>query len=145
MKPIIFVTLLALSSCGAQDAKDARITYVGKDVTAIEECMGIPDKQTNLNNGDMLSEWHYTQKSPQISLPLAVPGADVAILPLAIPLNLASTVQLSSDSDCKALVTSRDKKIIKLLYSGADGNLSGRDGVCMPLVRGCLREFKGEQ
>ena len=76
---------------------------------------------------------------------LLSPGADVAILPLAVPLNLASTVQLSSDSDCKALVTSRDKKIIKLLYSGADGNLSGRDGVCMPLVRGCLREFKGEQ
>jgi hypothetical protein len=141
----LILSMLFLSTCGARDAKDARFQYIGKNLSDVEACMGLPDKQANLDNGNKLSEWLYEEKAPQVSLPLAVPGADVAVLPLAVPLNLASTVQLNSESNCKALVQTKDNVVIKLLYSGASGNLSGRDGVCMPLIRGCLREWKGEQ
>lgn len=136
-RPLILLAALLLAGCGSQQALRARAWAAGRDIAELEACMGVPAHTDALGNGDRIAQWDYTEPATQTTLPLA----DLALLPLALPISLAGagSVAINGSGSCHAIATVRDGHVTGLRYSGDNGGVSGRDAVCAPIVRECLQ------
>jgi hypothetical protein len=74
-----------------------------------------------------------------------MPLSELAVLPIALPLSLAGTVSVSSTGDCVAHVLVVAGEIVSFRFPGASDGISGAGAECAPIVRGCLRAFRGRQ
>lgn len=81
--------------------------------------------------------------STSVPIPFAVVAdmTTMLIAPILAPLAGAGSVsvQVSAAGSCHAIATLRGDRVVQLRYSGPNGGLSGRDAVCAPIVRECLR------
>jgi hypothetical protein len=134
-------SVLLLANCSPITARNARKMIVGHSLADVKECLGVPTHEEDLSNGDHLAEWDYTKSSQLASLPLS----SLAMLPLSLPMSLAGSVSINDNGTCKAILTIRSGKVVAMRYAGDSDSVSGRDSMCAPIVRGCVRTWKGQQ
>lgn len=123
--------LLLLAACaprGTEVAAEARQRLVGMDADDLRSCAGIPTRTLRLNDGSEL--FSYEQQNRNVG------GLDVNV-PLAGGFHLAG-----SGSYCHALFRVVRGRVAGLVYTGDSDDVAGRDGVCAPIVRGCLRQLE---
>ena len=124
----ILAVLLALGGCsspGAHVAEEARHALIGMTSDDLQACAGIPNRSKTLSDGTELLS--YEQRN-----------ANLGGLNLSLPLIGGFSVA-GSGSYCHALFRVAHGRVIGLNYTGDNDDTLGRDGVCAPLVRGCLR------
>ena len=141
MRAILACVVLLLSGCAAQQALEARRHFPGRAYSELLTCLGPPLHASNLDDGGLIAEWESTDAGANTSIPLA----ELALLPITLPLSLGGSISMSGAGNCHAIAHVEGGRVVTLRYSGASGGLSGRDAECLPIVRGCLRAFDGEQ
>ncbi|MBO1075780.1 hypothetical protein [Roseomonas marmotae] len=124
--PMLFLALAACTSPGARVAEEAQQRLVGMRVDDLQACAGIPTRSKELADGTRLLS--YEEKNANVG------GLNVS-LPLLGGFNLAG-----SGSYCHALFRVADNRVIGLNYTGDNDDVGGENGVCAPIVRGCLRQ-----
>lgn len=132
---------LLLASCASIASREARTMIVNRPVSDVEECLGVPTHTAAMPNGDKIAEWDYAKNAQIASVPLS----NLAMLPLSLPLSVAGSVSIDDDGTCRAILTIRNGRIIAMRYAGDSDTLAGRDRMCAPIVRGCVRTWKGQQ
>lgn len=128
--PLVVLVLLG-SGCspGYEVAQKGRQFVVGMDVNTLKSCAGIPTRTAQLDARTKLYSYeiHYERTGGvQIILPIIGGGFSAG----------------GSGSYCHALVRVVDGRVEHVTYTGDDDEMLGKDGVCAPIFRGCLREYE---
>ena len=121
---------LILAGCGygaSRDAHKAQIGMIGMSANDVQACAGPPDKTVQLNPTTQLFSYVYK--------PSATGG-----LTVDLPLNLGGISLGGSGTYCSANLRLVDNRVTDLHFTGDNDKAVGEDGVCEPLVRGCLRQ-----
>ena len=123
------VLLLGACTTGNDVAKKGREFVIGMDASTFQSCAGIPtrtkalDERTELYSYDIRYEY---SGGMQITLPLIGGGFKAG----------------GSGSYCHAIVRIVDGKVAGVIYTGDNDDLIGRECVCAPIFRGCLRAYE---
>jgi hypothetical protein len=126
-RPFLLVLTL-LAGCapgGAEVSAAARQSLIGMKSDDLQACAGIPTRTKRLEDGSELLS--YEQKNTNVG------GLDLT-LPMVGGFSLAG-----SGSYCTALFRVAQGRVIGLKYTGDNDDRFGEEGVCAPIVRGCLR------
>jgi hypothetical protein len=127
------LVLLLVGACATahEVAEKGRQTIVGMDVDSLQSCAGIPTRTKHLNARTELYSYEIKYErtgGAQITLPLIGGGFSVG----------------GGGSYCHAIVRVVDGRVVAVNYTGDDDDITGRDAVCAPIVRGCLRLHENE-
>lgn len=125
--PLILPLLLA--ACGYADSRmahQAQINMVGMSAADLQSCAGVPDKTTRLDARTQILMYSYKAESTG--------GVDVTL-----PVVGGGYTLGGSGSNCNATFRLVEGRVASLFYSGNNDRPNGTDGVCAPIVRGCLR------
>jgi hypothetical protein len=125
--PVAFVVLL-LTACasGHNVATEGRRAVVGMDADTFQACAGIPSRTKRLDERTELLSYELKNENTggvEVSVPIVGGGFKIG----------------SSGSYCHAIVRVVDGKVAELNYTGDNDDVVGKEGVCAPIVRGCLR------
>jgi hypothetical protein len=125
--PVASVVLL-LTGCAAgySVASEGRRAVVGMDADAFQACAGIPTRTKRLDPRTELFSYELKNENiggVELSIPIVGGGFKVG----------------RSGSYCHAVVRVVDGKVAELNYTGDNDDVVGKEGVCAPIVRGCLR------
>jgi hypothetical protein len=130
---LVLAGSVLLSGCGytaSKQAHQAQISMIGMTEADLHACAGPPDKVITLS--DRAHILNYTYK------PAANGGFNVQL-----PLNLGGVSLGGSGTYCSANFRVVNHRVTELHYTGDDDKATGNDGVCEPIVRGCLRQPEG--
>jgi hypothetical protein len=128
--PLLLLFLMCACSPGYEVAQKGRQYIVGMDAKTLQSCAGIPTRTNQLDPRTELYSYeiHYERTGGvQITLPIIGGGFSAG----------------GSGSYCHALVRIVDDKVVAVTYTGDDDEMIGKDGVCAPIFRGCLRAYEG--
>jgi hypothetical protein len=122
------IVLVLLGGCASGDvvAWKGRRLVVGMDVDTLQSCAGIPTRTKRLDARTELYSYENKYErtgGAQITLPIIGGGFSVG----------------GSGSYCHAIVRVVDGRVAAVNYTGDNDELIGREGVCAPIFRGCLR------
>ncbi|UPG74159.1 hypothetical protein MVG78_08575 [Roseomonas gilardii subsp. gilardii] len=119
-----------LGGCGYEASRlahQAQINLIGMTAQDLQTCAGIPDKTQRLDERNELYAYHLRNASGgEISTTLPIIGGGVTIG--------------SSGTFCTANFRLTDGRVSALVYAGDTDRGVGTDGVCAPIIRGCLRQ-----
>ena len=120
---------LTISACtpSHEVARQGRQLVVGMDATALKACAGIPTRIEQLDPRTQL--YSYENKYERTG------GTEVTLPIIGGGLSLGG-----SGSYCHALVRIVDGRVAGVTYAGDNDDMIGKEGVCAPIFRGCLRE-----
>ena len=123
--------LLVVGACatGHDVAEKGRHLIVGMDVDTLQSCAGIPTRTKRLDPQTELYSYENKYESTggaQITLPIIGGGFKAG----------------GSGSYCHAVVRVVRGRVVGVTYTGDSDDMIGRDGVCAPIVRGCLRAYE---
>lgn len=122
-----FVMLLVGSCASGQNvAMDGRRTVIGLDADSFQACAGIPTRTKRLDPRTEILSYELKNENiggMEFSVPLVGGGFKIA----------------GSGSYCHAIVRVVDGKVAEVNYTGDNDDLVGKEGVCAPIVRGCVR------
>jgi hypothetical protein len=124
--PLVMFVVGGCAVAGHQVAEQGRRTMVGMDAEAVQSCAGIPTRTKRLDDRTEIYSYELKNENTggvQVSVPLIGGGFKVG----------------ASGSYCHAVVRVVDGKVAELEYTGDNDDIVGREGVCAPLVRGCVR------
>jgi hypothetical protein len=124
--PLLCLILAACAPTGARVADTARHQLVGMDVNDLQACAGIPNRTQTLGDGTRLLS--YEQKNDNV-------GGFNVNLPVVGGFSLAG-----SGTYCHVLVRVAQNRVIGINYTGDNDDVAGENGVCAPIVRGCVRQ-----
>jgi hypothetical protein len=125
LRPLAWLLLLAACETGTGVVRDARSVLIGMNSEDLQACAGIPTRTKRLNERTELLS--YEQRNENVG------GLQVS-LPLLGGFKLAG-----SGSYCHAIFRIADGRVAGLHFTGDNDDVLGREGVCAPIVRGCLR------
>jgi hypothetical protein len=120
----------ALGGCGygaSKAAHQAQISMIGMSEADLEACAGPPDKTIALNDAAHILNYVYK--------PNGTGG-----LTVDLPLNLGGVSLGGSGTYCTANFRVVAHQVTEVHYSGDNDKTIGSDGVCTPIIRGCLRQ-----
>lgn len=122
-----FVMLL-IGGCtsGHNVAMDGRQAVIGLDADTFQACAGIPTRTKRLDSRTELLSYELENENiggMEFSVPLVGGGFKVA----------------GSGSYCHAIIRVVDGKVAEVNYTGDNDDFVGKEGVCAPIMRGCLR------
>jgi hypothetical protein len=128
MAPLAFIVLLvgACATAGRDVAVEGRRTVVGMDADMFQACAGIPNRTKRLDSRTELFSYEIKNENVggmQFSIPLIGGGFKIA----------------GSGSYCHAIIRVVEGKVAEVNYTGDNDDIVGKEGVCAPVVRGCLR------
>ena len=131
MSRSVMVLLLAAFLVGAcatghSVATDGRRAILGMDADTFQSCAGIPTRTKRLDDRTELFSYELKNENVggmEFSVPLVGGGFKVA----------------GSGSYCHAIVRVVDGKVAEVNYTGDNDDFVGKEGVCAPIMRGCLR------
>jgi hypothetical protein len=120
--------VLPLGACapGYDVAKEGRRAVLGMDVDSFQSCAGIPTRSKRLNPRTEIFSYELKNENVggvEVSVPIVGGGFKIG----------------KSGSYCHAVVRVVDGKVAELNYTGDNDDFVGKEGVCAPIVRGCLR------
>jgi hypothetical protein len=124
-----FLVLASACSPGYEVAQKGRQFVTGMDVTTLQSCAGIPTRTKRLDARTELYSYeiHYERTGGvQINLPIIAGGFSAG----------------GSGNYCHALVRVVGGRVEGVTYTGDNDEMLGKDGVCAPIFRGCLREYE---
>jgi hypothetical protein len=123
---LVSVAMLgACASSGHEVAEEARHALVSMNADDLQACAGIPNQTKRLDVHTEL--FSYEIKNENV-------GGMQLTLPLIGGFKLAG-----SGSYCHAIFRVVDGMVAALTYAGDNDDFAGKEGVCAPIVRGCLR------
>jgi hypothetical protein len=125
---LCLVGLLLVGGCASGDvvAQRGRHLIIGMDADTLQSCAGIPTRTKRLDARTELYSYENKYErtgGAQITLPIIGGGLSVG----------------GSGSYCHAIVRVVDGKVVAVNYTGDNDELIGKEGVCAPIFRGCLR------
>ena len=122
-----FVTFLIGGCASGHDvATDGRRAVIGLDADSFQACAGIPTRTKRLDPRTEIFSYELKNENVggmEFSVPLVGGGFKIA----------------GSGSYCHAIVRVVDGKVAEVNYTGDNDDFVGKEGVCAPIVRGCLR------
>jgi hypothetical protein len=122
-----FVMLLVGSCASGQNvAMDGRRTVIGLDADSFQACVGIPTRTKRLDPRTEILSYELKNENiggMEFNVPLVGGGFKIA----------------GSGSYCHAIVRIVDGKVAEVNYTGDNDDFVGKEGVCAPIMRGCLR------
>jgi hypothetical protein len=124
--PLVMLLVGGCAFAGHQVAEEGRRTIVGMDAEAVQSCAGIPTRSKRLDDRTEIFSYELKNENTgglQVSVPVIGGGFKVG----------------TSGSYCHAVMRVKDGKVAELEYTGDNDDPAGREGVCAPLVRGCVR------
>lgn len=121
--------LLLIDGCSPAHyiADRGREAVIGMDSTTLKSCAGIPTRTEQLDPRTTL--YSYENKYERTG------GAEVTFPIIGGGFSLGG-----SGSYCHALVRIIDGRVAGVTYTGDNDDMIGREGICAPIFRGCLRE-----
>ena len=120
------VFLLGGCASGHDVAMDGRRAVIGLDADSFQACAGIPTRTKRLDPRTEIFSYELKNENVggmEFSVPLVGGGFKIA----------------GSGSYCHAIVRVVDGKVAEVNYTGDNDDFVGKEGVCAPIVRGCLR------
>jgi hypothetical protein len=126
----LLLATLSLAGCGygaSRQAHEAQISMIGMTAADLTACAGPPAKTTKISGSAEVDTYTYT------------PAAGTGFT-LTLPLTLGGITIGGAGSSCTANVRLVDKRVTEVHYTSADDLDIGEDGVCDPVVRGCMRQ-----
>ena len=123
-----FVMLFVGGGCAAGHdvATDGRRAVIGLDADSFQACAGIPTRTKRLDPRTEILSYELKNENVggmEFSVPLVGGGFKLA----------------GSGSYCHAIIRVVDGKVAEVNYTGDNDDFVGKEGVCAPIVRGCLR------
>ena len=120
--------LLVISACSPDHyvAEKGRESILGMDADTLKSCAGIPTRTEHLNSRTAL--YSYENKYERTG------GAQVTLPIIGGGFNLGG-----SGSYCHAIVRIVDGRVAAVNYTGDNDDMIGKEGICAPIFRGCLR------
>ncbi|MFC0408236.1 hypothetical protein [Roseomonas elaeocarpi] len=128
-KPFLLATLLTLAGCGYSDSRmahQAQINMEGMTAVDLQSCAGVPDKTKKIDDHTEIFTYNLKNDSSggvEVTLPIVGGGYTIG----------------GSGSQCAANFRMVDNKVAALFYSGNNDRTVGEDGICAPIIRGCMR------
>lgn len=121
--------LLAIGACSPAHyvAERGRESVLGMDTDTLKSCAGIPTRTEQLDRRTAL--YSYENKYERTG------GAEVTLPIVGGGFSLGG-----SGSYCHAIVRVVDGRVAGVTYTGDNDDMVGREGICAPIFRGCLRE-----
>ncbi|MCQ8278591.1 hypothetical protein NFI95_09015 [Acetobacteraceae bacterium KSS8] len=119
-----------LSGCGygaSKLAHQAQISMIGMSQADLVACAGPPDKTIQLSDATQIFNYVYK--------PNGTGGFN-----LELPLNLGGVSLGGSGTYCSANIRVVNHRVSEVHYTGDDDKSVGSDGVCAPILRGCVRQ-----
>jgi hypothetical protein len=126
----LLLATLSLASCGygaSRQAHEAQISMIGMTSADLLACAGPPAKSTKINDTARLDTYTYT--------PPAGAGFN-----LTLPLSLGGITVGGPGNSCITNVRLVGDRVTEVHYTGPDDLDIGNDGVCDPVIRGCMRQ-----
>lgn len=120
--------LLVISACSPTHvvADRARESILGMDADSLKFCAGIPTRTERLDARTAL--YSYENKYERTG------GAEVTLPIIGGGFSLGG-----SGSYCHAIVRVIDGRVAAVNYAGDNDDVIGREGICAPIFRSCLR------
>jgi hypothetical protein len=127
----LLVVSLVLGACatGHEVAEKGRRLIVGMDASSLQSCAGIPTRTKRLDSQTELYSYENKYEHTgglEVTLPIVGGGLKAG----------------GSGSYCHAVVRVVRGKVVDVVYTGDNDDFIGREGVCAPIVRGCLRAYE---
>ncbi len=126
----LLLATLSLASCGygaSRQAHEAQTSMIGMTAADLTACAGPPTKTTKLNSNAEVDTYTYT--------PPTGSGFN-----LTLPLSLGGITVGGAGNTCTTNVRLVGNRVTEVHYTGADDLDIGNDGVCAPVIRGCMRQ-----
>ena len=126
----LLLATLSLAGCGygaSRQAHEAQISMIGMTAADLTACAGPPAKTTKLNSRAEVDTYTYTPPT----------GSGFT---LTLPLTLGGVAIGGSGQSCSANFRLVDNRVTEVHYTGPDDLDVGDDGVCAPVIRGCMRQ-----
>ena len=123
---LLVAFLVGACATGQSVATDGRRAVLGMNADTFQSCAGIPTRTKRLDDRTELFSYELKNENVggmEFSVPLVGGGFKIA----------------GSGSYCHAIVRVVDGKVAELNYTGDNDDFVGKEGVCAPIVRGCLR------
>ena len=122
--------VLLVSGCGYDASRlthEAQFSMIGMTENDLDACAGPPDKTTTINPVASVFTYEYKPSGNgglSVELPLSLGGVSIG----------------GEGTYCRADFRLVDHRVTELHYTGDDDQTIGQDGVCAPLIRGCMRQ-----
>ena len=123
---LLLAFLVGACATGHSVATDGRRAVLGMNADTFQSCAGIPSRTKRLDERTELLSYELKNENTggvEVSVPVVGGGFKIG----------------KSGSYCHAIVRVVDGKVAELNYTGDNDDFVGREGVCAPIVRGCLR------
>jgi hypothetical protein len=120
--------LLATAACAPAYyvAERGRESILSMDADTLKSCAGIPTRVEQLDARTALYSYENKYErtgGAQVTLPIIGGGFSLG----------------GSGSYCHAIVRMVDGRVVAVNYAGDNDDMLGREGICAPIFRGCLR------
>jgi hypothetical protein len=123
---VLAVILVGACTSGRDVAMQGRRAVMGMGADTLQACAGIPTRTKRLDPRTEIFSYELKNENVggmEFSVPLVGGGFKIA----------------GSGSYCHAIARVVDGKVVEVNYTGDNDDFVGKEGVCAPLVRGCLR------
>jgi hypothetical protein len=126
--PLLGLGLLVIGGCSPPHyvAQTGREAVLGMDADSLKSCAGIPTRTEQLDRRTTLYSYENKYErtgGAQVTLPIIGGGFSLG----------------GSGSYCHAIVRMVDGRVAAVNYAGDNDDMIGREGICAPIFRGCLR------
>jgi hypothetical protein len=134
-RSVLVLLLVASAVCacasGHSVATDGRRVVLGMNADTFQACAGVPSRTKRLDPRTEIFSYELKNENTggvEVSVPVIGGGFKIG----------------RSGSYCHAVVRIVDGKVAELNYTGDNDDFVGKEGVCAPIVRGCLRAHGGD-
>jgi hypothetical protein len=129
--PLVVLALSACATAGHDVAVEGRRVLLGMGADSVQSCAGIPARTKRLDERTEIFQYEIKNESRgglQLDLPVVGGGFKLG----------------SSGAYCHAVMRLVDRRVVEVNYTGDNDDVAGREGVCAPLVRGCVRAYEND-
>lgn len=123
---VLAAILVGACTSGRDVAMEGRRAILGMGADRFQACAGIPTRTKRLDSRTEIFSYELKNENiggMEFSVPLVGGGFKVA----------------GSGSYCHVIARVVDEKVVEINYTGDNDDFVGKEGVCAPLVRGCVR------
>ena len=125
-RSLVLLLVGACATAGHDVAERGREVVLGMNAETFQACAGIPTRTKQLDSRTEILSYEIKNENTggvQVTVPIVGGGFKLG----------------SSGSYCHAVVRIVDGKVVGVNYTGDNDDIVGKEGVCAPIVRGCLR------
>jgi hypothetical protein len=131
LRSLALFSVCSCATAGHDVAEEGRQVILGMDAETVLSCAGIPTRTEQLGSRTRIFSYEIKNENiggMQVTVPIIGGGFKVG----------------RSGSYCHAIMRIVDGKVVEVNYTGDNDDVVGKDGVCAPIVRGCLRAHRSD-